>query len=85
MSRVWKRFMFKIGVLLATVVYVSIATLGSGYISLLTGNSFQAGAVIGVGIMIGLPILITSVMNLYLDAKLEVEKENRDLLRKLKG
>jgi len=85
MSRVWKRFLFKIGVFLATIVYVSIAIVGGGYVSLLTGNSFEVGSIIGASIMIFLPVCIMAIMNFYDDAKFEVEKENRELLRKIKG
>jgi hypothetical protein len=41
--------------------------------------------IIGATVMILLPVFIMGIMNLYADAKLEVEQENRDLLRKIKG
>jgi ABC-type dipeptide/oligopeptide/nickel transport system permease component len=85
MSRVWKRFLLKIGKTSAVVVYILTAIFGGGYISLQTGNSFDAGMIVGAAVMIFLPVFIMGIMNLYFDAKREVEQENRDLLRKIKG
>jgi hypothetical protein len=85
MSRVWKRFLFKISKGVGIVAYI-LGSLGIGaVVSLWLGYDPQAGVLVGAGLFIFLPLITIVLRDTYRDSKEEVEQENRNILRALKG
>lgn len=85
MSRVWKRFLFKVGKGVAVISYVLGSMLLGGFISHWLGYDPEAGIFIGVMTMVVLPMIAFLLRDTYKDAKQEVEWENRKMMSALKG
>lgn len=85
MSRVWKRFLFKVSKGLAVIGYLLGVMLGSGVVSVWLGYPFEPGVLVGAVLFIAMPMVAYALYDIYRDAKQEVETENRNILRTLKG
>jgi len=85
MSRVWKRFLFKIGKLGALAAYVVSAMVLPSLLTNYLGYGYDPGITIGVVVFIFIPIIAYIIYDLYKDAKYEVEQENCKMINTLKG
>jgi hypothetical protein len=85
MNRVWKRFLFKIAKGVAAISYVLGSMLLGGAISHWLGYDIEAGIFAGAMVMVIMPMIVYMIRDVYRDAKREVEWENRDMMRSLKG
>ena len=86
MSRVWKRFLLKISKGIAALFYILLALFIPEYIfQVVLGLESGSGAVIGMLTFIALPIFGYLIYDVYRDSKLEVERENRQIMRDLGG
>lgn len=88
MNRIQKRFLSKIGkfvgFFVGSSIYLILAIFVPEYIfQTLLGFESGLGAFIGMMIFIVLPILGIIIRDVYQDAKLEVESENRQMMREL--
>ena len=86
MSRVWKRFLFKMSKGIAAISYVLLVLFIPEYIFQVVlrfepGN----GAILGMLTFIALPVFGYLIYDVYRDSKLEVERENRQIMRDLGG
>ena len=82
MSRVWKRFFRKLAEPAGIMAYVIFAVGLSGWT---IENVSQGMGIVVFVIMILVPALAYIIRDMWLDAKREVEWENRDMLNTLKG
>ena len=86
MSRVWKRFLFKMSKGVGAAAYVLLAIFIPEYIfQVVLGLESGQGAFIGMMVFIALPIFGFLLRDVYRDSKLEVERENRQIMRDLGG
>lgn len=85
MSRVWKRFLFKVFKGVAVISYLLGVMLGSGFVSVWLGYPFEPGVLVGAVLFIAGPMVSYVLYDLYRDAKQEIEWENRKMMNTLKG
>ena len=85
MSRVWKRFLLKVGKGVAAISYVLGSMVLGGFISPWLGYDPEAGILVAALIMVVLPMIAFLLRDTYKDAKQEVEWENREMMRRIKG
>lgn len=85
MNRVWKKFLIKIGKVVAALCYVLSVMIIPGFIAQYFGYDPGIGIVLGAVTFMLLPMCVIIVRDLYKEAKYEVEKENKDLLRTIGG
>ena len=82
MSRVWKKFFYKLSGPVLTMLYtcavVAVSIWAGAHVAPWVG-----GAILIVWIFF--PVLGLLVRDMWRDAKREVEWENRDMMRTLKG
>lgn len=85
MSRVWKKFFYKIGK--AVTILVSITAIIVGSIAILTilGLSPEISVIIVFSLTIFIPMLLFILYQVYSDCKDEVNDENKKIMRDLKG
>lgn len=83
MGRVWKRFFKKIAIGLSVIIYMSAALTISGLISFWLGYDPMAGIFFGAVTFILLPVIYFILRETYLESKLEVERENRNLMNSI--
>jgi hypothetical protein len=84
MNRVWKKFLLNISKGLSMVLYVGVTIFLSGMLALHLGYDPGMGMAVGALVFLVLPILAMILRQEYKDAKLEVERENREMLRMIK-
>lgn len=85
MNRVWKKFLMKIGKAIAVVAYLFTVTLGVGIIATYVGYNGEIAMVISVFVAIVAPIVVMMLHAEYQDSKWQVEQENREMMRNIKG
>jgi hypothetical protein len=86
MSRVWKRFLFKMSKGIGAAAYVLLAIIVPEYIfQVVLGLESGQGAFIGMTVFIALPIFGHLIYDMYRDSKREIESENRRIMRDLGG
>ena len=79
--RVWRHFFKNLAWPLGFVLYLFAVAIGSAY-----ANSLYIGAgLIVIGIFIVLPILVYLIRDMWRDAKEKVERENYEMMRRIKG
>ena len=82
MNRVWKKFFKKLAGPIGFMAYILFAVV----LTLWTAENVSEGLAVIVGIiMLPVPMFAYLVRDMWLDAKREVEWENRDLMREIKG
>ena len=82
MSRVWKKFFRKLAEPVGIMAYVTFA-IG---LTMWTGaNVSERMALVVFCIMVPIPAFAYLIRDMWRDAKREVEWENRDMMRTLKG
>lgn len=85
MSRVWKRFFLKVGKTVAIFGGLTAYVVALAFLFTMFGiNPRLIGALIML-VGFGVPMLVFFLYTTYKDAKYEVERENRDLLNKIRG
>ena len=81
MSRVWKRFLKNLAWPVGFASYLFAVIAGANY-----ANTFFTGAgVVVVVLFICVPVLAYLVLDMWRDAKETVDRENKEMMRKLKG
>jgi L-lactate permease len=85
MSRVWKRFFTKISKGFAVFGYLIGSLTIPEFAVQYFGGPEMMGAFGGLVVFIVLPMILFMLWDTYKDAKSEVERENRDLMRTLGG
>ena len=85
MSRVWKRFLLKVAKGVGAVAYVLSSMVIPGVIAGSMGYDPEWGILIGAGVFVIAPLIFYVIRDVYRDAKREVEWENREMMRTLKG
>ena len=82
MNRVWKKFFRKLAEPIGIAAYIFLAV----GLTLWTAEYVSQGmSIIVFVIMIPVPMFAYLVRDMWRDAKREVEWENRDMMRRLKG
>ena len=82
MNRVWKKFFGKLAEPVIIMAYVSFATV----LVMWTGANVSEGmAIVVFCIMIPIPMIAFMLRDMWRQAKSEVEWENRELMRDIKG
>lgn len=81
MNRVWKHFFKNLAWPVGVGVYVIALSTGAAYADTL----FALGGFAVVMLFLIIPALAWLVRDMWRDAKQKVERENRDLMRTLKG
>ena len=82
MNRVWKKFFRKLAEPVGIVAYVLFATGLTGWTD---ANVSRGMSILVFCIMIPVPMVAYLVRDMWRQAKSEVEWENRDMMRTLKG
>jgi hypothetical protein len=82
MNRVTKKFLLKLSPIAIGVVYTWIALEVAGFVTARTENPLHG--IIAAGIMIIGPMIAYMLRETWLDAKREVEWENRELVDNIK-
>lgn len=81
MSRVWKHFLKNLAWPAGAASYIVAVSLGAAYAdTLFKGSGFAVAFV-----FVFLPILVYLIRDMWRDAKDKVERENRELMRDIKG
>jgi hypothetical protein len=83
MSRVWKKFLLKVGKGAAFVSYVVGSMVAGGFIAEWLIGDPDPGIFAGAFIFVILPMIVSLLRDIYRDTKAEVERENRELMRTL--
>lgn len=82
MSRVWKRFFLKVAEPVSYVLYFFGTMLLAEYME----SKYGMIAFLGIwGVMVVLPVLGWMLKEMYRQAKNEIDFENEELLRNIKG
>jgi hypothetical protein len=82
MNRVWKRFFLKVAEPVSYVLYFVGTMLLAEYME----SKYGMIAFMGIwGVMVVLPVLGWMLKEMYRQAKREIDFENEELLRELKG
>jgi hypothetical protein len=82
MNRVWKRFFLKVAEPVSYALYFFGTMLLAQYME----SKYGMIAFIGIwGVMVVFPLLVWMLREMYRQAKQEVDIENQELLRTLKG
>ena len=82
MNRVWKKFLGKLVEPLAFMAYIIFAV---GLTMWTAENVSQGMSVVVFVIMLPVPMFAYLIRDMWRDAKSEVEWENRDMMRRIKG
>lgn len=82
MSRVWKKFFRKLAEPIGIVAYILFAV---GLTIWTDANVSSGVSILVFCIMIPVPMLAYLIRDMWRQAKSEVEWENRDIMRKIKG
>ena len=82
MNRVWKKFFRKLAGPVAIIVYAFFAVGLTGWTA---ENVSERMALVVFCIMLPVPVFAYLIRDMWRDAKREVEWENRDMMRTLKG
>lgn len=85
MNRVWKKFFLKISKGILVIAYVLSVMIIPGFIFQYFGYSPELGTLFGSVMFIIVPMGCYILRDIYKDAKFEVERENREMLRAIKG
>lgn len=85
MSRVWRHFLRNLAWPVGAIAYVLGSLTTGAYVALLLGFDPGAGVMASGLVMIAFPMLAYMVLEMWRDAKEKVERENRELMRSLKG
>lgn len=84
MSRVWKRFFYKVGYASLFVTYVLSALFVPEVISItFFGQEPGLGVIIGSLLFLAIPGIGFILRDVYRESKREVEYENKNLMRNL--
>lgn len=81
MSRVWKRFLKNLAWPTGIAAYAILVGAGAAYADTL----FTAGGPIVVALVVCVPALVYLVRDMWLEAKHTVDRENKEMMRSLKG
>jgi len=82
-SRVFKKFAKKVGVgIVLPILYLSI-WVGAALLIALFGVPDSVAVLVTTVVFFLVPLLGIALRNMYIDAKAEIEKENRELMRDL--
>ena len=81
MPRVWKYF-FKN---LAGPVFAASYLFGVTISAVRLEELYEGGGLLTVLVFIALPVLVYLIHDMWRDAKQKVERENRDMMRNIKG
>lgn len=84
MSRVMKRFLQKISVGTSIVIYCAGTMLLSAFVAEHFGYEFEFGLTIGSIVFVAFPFLIGLIMIAWVDARDEVRRENRAMMKDIK-
>ena len=82
MSRVWKHFLKNLAVPVGFVAYVLFVSGGSQYLN------HNYGEIVGLlffGVTFVIPVVGWLVRAMWRDARENVEEENRDMMRRIRG
>lgn len=85
MNRVWKRFLTKVANGAGVVAYVLSSMLIPGEIAHRMGYDTRWGILIGAGVFVIAPMIFYIIRDVYRDAKREIEWENKEMMRTLRG
>lgn len=85
MNRVWKKFFKKVGKGLAVLTYMFSVLVIPGFISMYFGYLPELGTMLGGLFFIVLPMVSYILRDTYRESKYEVDRENREMLRTIKG
>jgi hypothetical protein len=85
MNRVWKHFLKNLAWPVGITVYTFGSLTAGAFIATWLGYDSEAGIQISALVMIVLPVLAYLVRDMWCDAKRKVERENREMMRTLKG
>lgn len=85
MNRIWKRFLIKVGKGIAAISYFLGSMLLGGFVTDWLGYGFEPGFTAGLIVMVIFPIIAVMLHDIYQDAVREVEWENKEMMRSLKG
>lgn len=85
MNRVWKKFLTKVAWGIGFVVYMFAATFGVGFAFEWLGYNIEVGVAVGATAFIVLPMIGAIMWKEFERAKREVELENQELMRGIKG
>lgn len=81
MSRVWKQFFKNLAWPTGIAAYAILVSVGAAYADTL----FTFGMPIVLVVFVALPVLAYLVRDMWLEAKRTVARENKEMMRTLKG
>ena len=84
MSRVWKKFFFKLAEPLAIASYVFSTMFLAEYVATVLEYGKEGYFAI-IAVMIFIPVLAVMLRMTWRQAKYEVDRENEEMIRTLKG
>lgn len=82
MNRVWKRFFRKLAEPVSFALYFFGALMLAEYLDSIYG---MIGYIAVFSVMVVIPVLGWMIKEIYLQAKREIDFENEELMRELKG
>jgi len=85
MSRVWKKFLFKIFRAVAILFSGVFIIFGSIFALMFLGLSADASVIIVLSVTLFIPMLGFILYQVYTDCKEEVDRENKKIMRDLRG
>lgn len=83
MNRVWKRFFKKISKGIAIILYSTSVLIGSSVAGLHFFNDPIIRLIISSLILLGLPLIVILLREIYDDSRREIELENRSLMNSI--
>ncbi len=85
MNRVWKKFFIKVGKVVAIIggLFLYVTVLAALFSMFGVNPRLASFLIFAVGF--GVPLVVMFLYTTYKDAKYEVERENRDILDKIRG
>jgi hypothetical protein len=84
MNRVWKKFFLKLAEPLGIVLYVSGTIVLAKYVATVLEYGKEGYAAV-LGVMIFIPVIAVMLRMTWRQAKYEVDRENEEMIRTLKG
>jgi len=85
MNRVWKKFLMKVAKSFGLIFYLLGSMMIPGVAFLYLGYDPELGVLAGLMLFVVIPMLVYIIRAMYKDAKYEVETENKQMMRALKG
>jgi len=85
MNRVWKHFLKNLAWPVGILAYVTAVAFGAAYANTLFKGAGAFIAFVFAIAFVGLPVGVYLVREMWIDAKKQVERENRDMLNTIKG